>query len=1147
MPALQNITSVSLLFFCVQGFAKDNLINSGVKFTENKGQVIDQNYQPRSDIKYYGQINGLSFFLKESGISYQLYKKGKNNNSSIIQRLDVSFLGLNNSPGIIEGKGTEGYDNFYNSAIPVLEVRSFADITYKEIYPSIDLIYYSKEGNLKYDFKIMPGGDYKKIKLQIEGATSIKKREDGSIIIATPIGDIREEKPLVYQDGNSVESEWIVEGNALSFKIGKHEKSRPLIIDPMVSQWTGNSSPGFTSTTHGSDCLVDDNGNIYWCGQDQGAAYLRKFNSGGTQLFSTYYPAMPVYATDPVSCSRDANNNIFLAGYTQTTSGIATSGSFQVTFGGGVDGVLIKTNSNGVKQWATYYGGTGNEYFNKCVTDQNNNVYAAGSTNAITGMATGGSHQSTYGGGGSDGLFVKFNSAGVRVWATYYGGAGSDDAYGCTMDKNCNLFICGSSSSNSGIATPGSYQNSFSGNTRAGYIAKFDTSGVRQWSSYFGTDSTSISKIEADTSGNLYFLGTTSNSVAIGTPGTYLPAYTGSQDIYLAKFSNSGSRIWGTYTGTNLQGAVGIAVNTFGKIFMASNYYLKEFDTAGQFSWSYYAGVNTVGTTNPITVPINISNCYADASGNAFITGGYQTSSLGSGIGYIKEFVPYNIPTPVISVVPGTSFCQGDTVTLNTALVTGATYTWYRNGISIPSSNSPVYKTVLDGTYKVKILNNFSTDSSQLVILTQLPKPNTIITKSNVSCFGGVNGTISILSSNAPSPFTYTWNNLSNTSPSITGLSAGTYISMTTSSNGCFKKDTTIITQPGNIIVSHSTSTVPCSGALIGSVSLSVSGGIVPYHYTWNSLPDTTSIIVNLPTGTYVATITDDNGCIKYDTSIVIQDNLPMPSTPLVSICAVTVDSATGKNKIIYEKNGIRHSSLYKIYRETSVANQYTVTGSQPSNAYSTYIDTSSVPAQQPYRYKITEMDSCGNEFSLSPYHKTIHLTSNVGVNNEINLLWNQYEGVIYSTHFIYRSVNGGLANNLAQVSSSTTSFTDLTPPAGQKTYWVSIDNAINCNPSFKTTLIDKISSNSVIEGVNTVDGINNYGIRVIPNPTSGVVTIIGAIPHEIKVIDALGKLVATEKNKNEISLSALAEGIYLVRLFDLNGKCYFYQQVIKE
>ena len=110
--------------------------------------------------------------------------------------------------------------------------------------------------------------------------------------------------------------------------------------------------------------------------------------------------------------------------------------------------------------WATYYGGIDLDYIHSCTTDASGNVYAAGSACSQSGIASGG-HQTVFG-GSSDLLLVKFNAAGVRQWATYYGGPGEEGAMSCTTDAAGNVYLTGFGSSTTGIAS-GGFQNTYGG------------------------------------------------------------------------------------------------------------------------------------------------------------------------------------------------------------------------------------------------------------------------------------------------------------------------------------------------------------------------------------------------------------------------------------------------------------------------------------------------------------------------------------------------------------------------------------------------------------------------------------------------------------------------------------------------------------
>jgi hypothetical protein len=123
-------------------------------------------------------------------------------------------------------------------------------------------------------------------------------------------------------------------------------------------------------------------------------------------------------------------------------------------------GIATITMAQNVRAWGTYYTGTGQvwpngeERGNSCITDAAGNVYMVGFTSSNSDIATAGAHQTVYAGGpissgtgGYDAFLVKFNSSGVRQWATYYGGSQDDMGISCAIDASGNVYMIGSTSS----------------------------------------------------------------------------------------------------------------------------------------------------------------------------------------------------------------------------------------------------------------------------------------------------------------------------------------------------------------------------------------------------------------------------------------------------------------------------------------------------------------------------------------------------------------------------------------------------------------------------------------------------------------------------------------------------------------------------
>jgi hypothetical protein len=197
-------------------------------------------------------------------------------------------------------------------------------------------------------------------------------------------------------------------------------------------------------------------------------------------------------------------------------------------------------------------------------------------------------------------------------------------------------------------------------------------------------------------------------------------------------------------------------------------------------------------------------------------------------------------------------------------------------------------------------------------------------------------------------------------------------------------------------------------------------------------------------------------------------------------------------------------------------------------------------PDQSSDRYRISLVKICGNETLLSDIHRTIHLSANQGLNEEVNLSWNAYEGFSYSNFEIWRSTDGSPYTLISTTANNNFSFTDVAPPMGDNTYRVAVLNPNGCNP---TRAIERAISNVVDEDGNLVTSISTGQldlISVFPNPSSGIFTVNVPDQSNIQasVFDALGKLVSTsnETGTFNLDLSDVPVGIYTLRLDTESG-----------
>jgi hypothetical protein len=310
--------------------------------------------------------------------------------------------------------------------------------------------------------------------------------------------------------------------------------------------------------------------------------------------------------------------------------------------GGAQDAFLAKFDPNGAVIWSTFYGDQGDDVGHTCNLDQNGNVFVCGYTSSQASMASPGAHQSTIAGTG-DGFVAKFNSAGQRIWGSYFGGPRVDRVYACAADFNGALLVTGrtdSLSNGSGIATVGCHQPICGLGTYDAFLAKFDSNGVREWGTYYGGGAADEGRaVDTDAQGNIYLAGHTYSTNAIATNNAHQPSNAGGQDGFLAKFDVNGQRLWGTYYGGAAGDPIyGLVVDAQGRVFVsghttssagiasvgayqtvyifADDAFVAQFDGNGVRQWGTYYGDNEQDWFHSLCV---------DANGDLFAAGTTQS------------------------------------------------------------------------------------------------------------------------------------------------------------------------------------------------------------------------------------------------------------------------------------------------------------------------------------------------------------------------------------------------------------------------------------------------------------------------------------------------------------------------------------------
>ncbi|MBW7913400.1 MAG: hypothetical protein H3C54_06820 [Taibaiella sp.] len=230
------------------------------------------------------------------------------------------------------------------------------------------------------------------------------KLVDGSLVATTPYGSITEEAPYSYEQvsGKEVASAYVLNSNELSFSTDAYKGI--LVIDPVLSWSTFYGGAGYEGLPSQSGAGFDNTG------------------SAGT----------------------DTAGNVYLGFITNSNSNIATTGAHQSNYAGNDDCAIVKFNDRGQRRWATYYGGSGREGYSAVAVNAQGDVYCAGQTSSTSGIATTGAHQASHAGVDSFDLFlVMLDSNGTRQWATYYGDTSGSRLDAVSCDNAGNVWFSG--------------------------------------------------------------------------------------------------------------------------------------------------------------------------------------------------------------------------------------------------------------------------------------------------------------------------------------------------------------------------------------------------------------------------------------------------------------------------------------------------------------------------------------------------------------------------------------------------------------------------------------------------------------------------------------------------------------------------------
>ncbi len=286
-----------------------------------------------------------------------------------------------------------------------------------------------------------------------------------------------------------------------------------------------------------------------------GDAFVVKLNPSGSGLvYATFLGGSD--ADWGFDIALDRNGNVYVTGETRSSDFPATDGAYDTAYGGGTcgtapytytcyDAFVAKLNTSGSGLlYATFLGGSSEDWGDGIAVDDSGNAYVTGGTSSSNFLVTEDTYSMTYN-GSSDAFVIKLNPSGSDlVYATFLGGSGDDWGDDIAVDGNGNVYVTGRTSSSEFPTTPDTFDRDYNGGDDA-FVAKLNPSGSGLVYATFlgGSNEDWGSGIAVDRSGNAYVTGWTRSSDFPVTTDAHDTSYNGRGDAFVAKLSPSGSNL----------------------------------------------------------------------------------------------------------------------------------------------------------------------------------------------------------------------------------------------------------------------------------------------------------------------------------------------------------------------------------------------------------------------------------------------------------------------------------------------------------------------------------------------------------------------------------------------------------------------------
>jgi hypothetical protein len=614
-----------------------------MSFEANRGQTDPQ-------VEFVSRGSGYTLFLTKNDAVFAL-NAASNRKELQSQTLRMHFVGANPDARMTGQDELPGKSNYFIGSDPNgwhTAVPTFSKVENRGLYRGVDLVYYGNQQQLEYDLRVAAGADPAQIAFEFRGDRSaVRLDPEGNLVNSTSEG-ILLLKPSVYQtvlgesgapEKRRVTAKFVLrKHNQVGFEIGSYDRTKTLIIDPVVPFYS--TYLGGAANDYGCGIALDAKGNAYITGSTASLnfphpgciqcanagglsdAFVTELNPGGL-IYSTYLGGK---GNDyGYGIAVDAFGEAFVTGSTNSVN-FPVALCFQCVFqGGAADAFVTEIAPGGAGIiYSTYLGGKGADYGRAIALDPNGDAFVTGNTTSVNFPVP----ACTFGcvlGGGSDAFVTELKRipggpVGL-VYSDYLGGQANDYGYGIAVDPNQNAYVTGATSSvNFPITAPACFQCAPQGLSDAfvTHIAPFGAALVN--STYLGGPTNDYGyAIAIDGALTVYVTGSTAGPFPVG-PCVQCVYGGGLSDAFVTRLDPSLTGIiYSTYLGgAGTDAGRGIAVDAKGRADVTGNTNSNNFPVFNCFQCVPNGGMDAFVTSLTPPGVAFVYSTYLGGKGNDF-------------------------------------------------------------------------------------------------------------------------------------------------------------------------------------------------------------------------------------------------------------------------------------------------------------------------------------------------------------------------------------------------------------------------------------------------------------------------------------------------------------------------------------------------